>query len=153
MSNFNYNAANEKLVALDETILSTKTSKNNGIKTCIVEIESKLTELNAKGLKGRKAKTSAKKSILSDITGATDKSMNRAYTIAFNIVFRDIRIATDRLTVAQVENLSKHGTVNEINDMFELEEEVYCSAVTSYLKSLKTREVITKTYEKKSNQR
>ena len=153
MSNFNLNTANEKLVTLDEAILSAKTSKNNGIKSCIAEIESKLTELNAKGLVGRKAKTSAKKSILSDVVGATDKSLNRDYSIAFTIIFRDLKINTDLLTVAQIENLSSHGTVNEINEMFELEEEVYCSEVTSYLKSLKTREVTTKTFEKKSNQR
>jgi len=152
MSNFNYNSANEKLSNLDETINTAKTSKNNGIKDCIYNIESKLSELNASGLKGRKARTSAKKSILGDISGDTNKSLNRAYSIAFTIIFREVEIHVDRLTVAQIENLSKYGTVNEINELFLLEDD-YVSEVTDYLKSLKTRIVETKTFEKLDNKR
>ena len=90
---------------------------------------------------------------MDNLTEETNKSITRAYAIAFTMEFRGLRIHTDLLSVAQIENLSNHGEVNAVEELYEVALEnpaQYETDVKDYLKALKTRVVSVKTYEKKA---
>lgn len=143
MKTFNIATASTALETLTENIATATTKRGNGIKQCINEIDTKIVELGKDGLVGKKAKASAKLSIMGDVKG---KEATRAFNIAFTMVFRNMKIATEELSVAQIENLTKHGETGAVNAL--LNDSDYCEAVTVYLKGLKTREVTTKTFKK-----
>ena len=97
--------------------------------------EFKTTKLNKKGVE------------IEVFDVSTD--LKRTFNVAFTMLFRKMEIKTSLLTLTQIENLTAYGTVNGVNDLMAFEGEMYIEKVVAYLKSLKTRTVTSKTFEKK----
>ena len=126
------------------------TNKNVGVKEALQVIATQLEEHKILGMSSRKSRKLVKAQIMDVLTGGVDKNIERAYTVAFGIGFRGLTIHTELLTIAQTENLVKHGEVKAVNALYSAATTDYEADIKAYLKGLKTRDMIVKTYEKKS---
>ncbi len=152
-----------KISKLVATLADTKSKKENGMRETLelikVEIESTQDDLSIGYKKSIKL---VQNRILSDLMEwdvskngkevlkyKGSKEVKRVFNIAFTIIFRNMEIDTTVLTVSQIENLANYGTVNDVNDLISSEGNYQENAV-AYLKSIKTRTVTSKTFEKKA---
>jgi len=150
MSNTSLNTLNTGLNTIDAILETQTTNKTLGIKNAIKEIDTKLVDIKVLGMADRKSRKLVKAQIMDTLKGETNKSVLRAYGIAFTIEFRGLQINLDLLSVAQIENLANHGDVNEINTLYTVASVDYETQVKEYLKALKTRTVTSKTFERKA---
>ena len=144
------NTVNQGLNKIDAIIATQTTNKANGIKVAIRDIDEQLQAVGVYGMNDRKSRKLVKKQIMDELSGETNKSVLRAYAIAFTIEFRGLAINIDLLSVAQIENLANHGDAKKINALYELDATQYETSVKEYLRGLKTRVVSVKTFEKKA---
>ena len=141
------NTINGTLNKIADVSINLASDKETNITDAINIILDKISDIKSHyAIKDRKSRKLAKDEIMSELKGETSKSILRAYNIAFTIINRDINVHTDLLTVSQIENLTKHGEVKAINASFNSEQ--YNSDVKDYIKSLKTRIMSVKTFEK-----
>jgi len=147
MSNI-LNKAQTNLVTIEDTLTSFKASKEEMIQKCITYIKREIVgNRELYNVNSRKAVKLTKEQILNSDTVKADKNILRAFKIALIMIQRDLVIAIEVLTISQIENLCLYGTKNGVNGLMRNED--YIQAVKDYLKELKTREVITKTFEKR----
>lgn len=148
---------NNKLNELE--LLKTETAKkiSNGILEVIEVTSNKIEELKSSyGVNDRKALKAIKQETLNLNDGVKPcKHLNRGYSIGLayvkrGFVIEDIASLTNCLTIAQIENLINHATVADIKSVISSSEDIRADIAKDILKSLKTREVVTKTFEKKS---
>jgi len=159
---------NDVIISLSESINQLRVDKADKISLTIVAIFAKLEEL--KNVDNKISELSAKKALIYTknkiLNEAKRVKLNKkgveveyldlgedvlhAYNIAFSAIFRKLTIKFNLISVSQAHNLVNYGAVNEVNELSCLEDETYEDAVKAYLKSLKTRQVISKTFEKKS---
>jgi len=159
---------NDVIISLSESINQLRVDKADKISLTMVAIFAKLEEL--KNVDNKISELSAKKALIYTknklLNEAKKLKVNKkgveveyidlgndvmnAYNIAFSAIFRKLSIKFNLISVSQAHNLVTYGTVSEVNQLSCLEDETYGDAVTAYLKSLKTRQVISKTFEKKS---
>jgi len=168
METLNIVKRNETIVSLNDSINKLRVDKADKISLTIIAIFKRLEEL--KSVDNKVAELSAKKALIYTknklLNEAKRVKLNKkgveveyidlgndvmnAYNIAFSAIFRKLSIKFNLISVSQAHNLVTYGTVSEVNQLSGLEDETYGDAVTAYLKSLKTRQVISKTFEKKS---
>ncbi len=142
------NTLNIGLNKIDSILDTQKVNKAVGIKNAILEIDTRLKEIEVLGMTSRKSRKLVKTQVMESLEGETNKSILRAYQIAFTMEFRGLEIDVDLITVAQIENLANHGEVNAVNELMDSEQ--YEQDVKEYLRSIKTRLVTVKAFEKKS---
>ena len=155
---------NDALNTLTHRIEKAKQSKENGMNETLRYIQKQIEELKIEtGLSYKKSLNAVQNKILEDLmtvkTTANGrerlvyngtKEVKRTFNIAFRMLFRKMQIKCELLTVAQIENLVSYGTVKGVNVLYGVDDDAaYIEQVTEYLKSLKTREVTVKTFEKK----
>ena len=151
------NKYNSKLNELET--LKTETAKKitNGLLEVIEVTSNKIQELKSSyGINDRKALKAIKQETLNLNEGVKPcKHLDRGYKVGLAYVKRgfvlaEIKELTNCLSVAQIENLINHATIAQIKEVIISDEDMRKDLATEILKSLKTREVITKTFEKKS---
>ena len=142
------NTLNIGLNKIDSILDTQKVNKAVGIKNAILEIDTRLKEIEVLGMTSRKSRKLVKTQVMESLEGETNKSILRAYSIAFTMEFRGLEIDVDLLTVAQIENLANHGETKAVNELMDSEQ--YEQDVKEYLRSIKTRLVTVKAFEKKS---
>ena len=115
------NEINNGLATIDGLLIKQNANKQIGIKDAMQTITDAMAEYKVLGLKERKARKAMKAAILNGLEDETNKSVTRAYGIAFTIEFRGLKIHTDFLSVAQCENLANHGAVKRIEQLYALD--------------------------------
>jgi len=162
MSTITLNERNTKIDAIIESIVTAKSNKETMLSKTMLAIKSEIDTNIESGLGYKKALKKSKEDILSDlyVTAQTkkgvdyekyngNKEINRVFNIAFTAIYRNLDINFDALTVAQTENLVNYGTVQGVNDLID-DDGDYTENAIAYIKSLKTRDVTSKTFEKKA---
>jgi len=146
MSTINLTDLNTGLNKIENIIETQNANKVDGIKNCIAVINTKIEEYKVLGMSSRKSRKIVKEQILGDLT---NKSVVRSYNIAFTASFRGIVLSemACKIKVSILENMLNYASVNDCNDYF-----VNCdeTEMAMHLKSLKTRVVTSKTFEKKA---
>ena len=137
--------SNVNLNKLDTKVSEARKEIAFGLTKVIEHINTELKNDVILGLSNRATKKLIKARILD---GVKNTKIERSYNIVFTALFRGIEITVDAMTlpISTIENLVKHATVTNANlyldGTHDLEE---CNA---HLKTLKTREVKSKTFKK-----
>ena len=162
MSTITLTERNTKIDAIVESIVTAKTNKETMLSKTMILIKEQIDTNIESGLGYKKALNKSKQDILSELYETAqnkkghdyekyvgNKEINRVFNISFTAIYRNMEIFTDQVTVAQTENLVNYGTKQGVNDLQFMEGD-YTENVVAYLKSLKTRIVESKTFEKKA---
>ena len=146
------NKSNVTLNLMNDNIVKATNNSNNAVKNALIVINDALI---AEGMKTDKlltrvVKRELKAVIMKGVEDAQNAKLTRAYNVAFTIVFRGLKIHTSSLSLAQIENLCKHGAKKEINEYATLmiSSEEYKSDIADYLKTLKTRKTTVMTFKR-----
>ncbi len=142
------NELNSGLNTIESVIGKQNANKIVGIVEVVKAINLAMDELTLLGLTNRKAKKAAKEQILNGLDGDTNKSVLRVYGVAFTAHFRGIVLsdAAIKLPLSMLENMLNYATVNDCENYFKDADE---DEIKAHLKTLKTRVVSSKTFEKK----
>jgi len=163
MSNLNITQTNETIAANSSLIKTTQNTQNvllvDTLETIVETIELKQVNYN---IGYKKALNIVAKTILGDLIEKTvnakgkrvskyngTKELKRVVTVATTMLFRKMEIKSELLTLTQTENLVNYGSVNDVNAYSDKDDSVYQTEIVKYLKSIKTRTVTSKTFEKK----
>ena len=146
MSTINLTDLNTGLNKIENIIETQNANKVDGIKNAIAVINTKIEEYKVLGMSSRKSRKIVKEQILGDLT---NKSVIRSYNIAFTASFRGIVLSETacKIKVSILENMLNYATVDDCNKFFK---DCIEADMSAHLKTLKTREVTSKTFEKKT---
>ena len=146
----------------NQALLSLEVSKNeinskikNGILASVETCFAKINEYKtAYAINDRKARSLLKKETLSLLDTKPCKYLDRAYSIALIGIKRGLNSSDINalllLTPSTIENVLNYCTNAQIREIIECSDKEREEFTKKTLKSLKTRDVIVKTFEKKS---
>ena len=138
-------ALNTKVTKINRAIKTATDDKNIAIHEALTIIATKVADLQGElNISERKA-VKQLQSIIFAFDDKVTPEFKRVFKTVIVARIRKLNIVYDKCTLAQIENLCKHGTVNGVNSIDYNDPD----AIRDYIKSLKTRVVETKTFPRK----